>query len=358
MIPLTLPALSDAEKPFVTRLRIVPSDQESDSCCIEQAENQLLFSGEHGLFQVSGSKADALDGDIVIVTPAENKVERIIRSGSAQNSLLVTERCDQLCVMCSQPPKKTHFDRFELFTQAALLAENGITIGITGGEPTLYKDSVFNLIRTVFETRPDLNFHILTNGQHFQESDLETLRNPWFRNVVWGIPLYSHIAETHDEIVAKKGAFDRLHESLNYLLLSGARLELRTVILQSNLDSFPGLAKHITGILHFVEQWSIMQLENIGFARNRWDSLYVDLRNDFKSIASALDIATLFGVNSKLFNVPLCHLSEFHRNFAVNSISDWKQRFGERCSMCSKIDDCSGFFEWHPPEFLEQVTPI
>tara|TARA_R110002020_G_scaffold246440_1_gene460217 strand:- start:239 stop:1315 length:1077 start_codon:yes stop_codon:yes gene_type:complete len=358
MIQLTLPAVSDAKKPFVTRLSRSRSSLPHDSWCIQSTENETVFSGESGLFQISGPSLKTLEGDIVIITPAVGKAERIIRAGSTQNSLLVTERCDQLCVMCSQPPKKTHNDRFDLFIQACLLTEKGITIGITGGEPTLFKHELFHLLEAVLELRPDLNFHVLTNGQHFEPHDIPQLRQPKFRNVVWGIPLYSDEAIEHDQIVAKAGAHERLHQSFDTLLSAGARIELRTVVLQSNLNSFPALARHVSSLLHFIEQWSVMHLENIGFAKNRWDSLYVDFRNSFGSISEALDIVTLFGVQSKLFNVPLCHLPESYRHFAVNSISDWKQRFGERCSMCNSKAACSGFFEWHPSKILDEVVPI
>ncbi|MBL7373277.1 His-Xaa-Ser system radical SAM maturase HxsC, partial [Escherichia coli] len=83
-----------------------------------------------------------------------------------------TERCDQLCVMCSQPPKKTHVDRFALFEQACLLAEPDSVIGISGGEPTLYKAELLGMIERVLTARPDLAFHVLTNGQHFQSEDI------------------------------------------------------------------------------------------------------------------------------------------------------------------------------------------
>lgn len=358
MIPLVLHAVSDAEKPFVTRLARRRSDEPNDSWCLGGSGNETVFSGKNGLFQISGPDADELDGDIVIVTPGSESAERIIRAGSAHNSLLVTERCDQLCIMCSQPPKKTHNDRFGLFEQACLLADQGITIGITGGEPGLFKESLFQLLERVLDKRPDLHFHVLTNGQHFEKNDVKRLRQSLFQKVVWGIPLYSQDPNVHDEIVSKKGAFARLHETLNYLLLSGARIELRTVMLQSNFSTLPALSRHVTGLLHFIEQWSVMQLENIGFARNRWDSLYIDLRDNSASLAEALDIATLYGLSAKLFNVPLCHLPESHRAYAVNSISDWKQRFGKRCTMCSKKAECSGFFEWHPDEMLEEVSPL
>src|SRR3546814_9164946 len=93
--------------------------------------------------------------------------------------------------MCSQPPRKTHVDRFARLTHAGLLAPPNLVIGITGGEPTLYKHELFALVEQVLTIRPDLEFHILTNAQHFDEGDIPRLRQPLYSNVTWGIPLYA-----------------------------------------------------------------------------------------------------------------------------------------------------------------------
>jgi len=285
MIPLNLPALAEAERPFVTRLRSRRSDgaagPPADSFFVDEDEAGSTFAGARGLIAVDGVPADDLDGDVVLVQPGGARIERILRAGSPHNTLLVTERCDQLCVMCSQPPKKTHDDRFEFFEEACLLAEPDTLIGVSGGEPTLYKDQLCGMMERVLDARPDLEFHLLTNAQHFEGADVERLRNPVYRRVSWGVPLYAPEPDLHDEIVGKGGAFRRLEESLAHLILAGARVELRTVLLSSNLDALPALARHITARLRFIEVWSIMQLENIGFAKNRWPRLYVAHRENF-----------------------------------------------------------------------------
>jgi hypothetical protein len=72
-------------------------------------------------------------------------------------------------------------------------------------------------------------------------------------------------------------------------LLAGAKIELRTVLLTDNMTALPILARYLSARLAFVETWSIMQLENIGFARNRWSALHVDYGENFAPIAQALD---------------------------------------------------------------------
>lgn len=360
MIELALPALSDAVEPFIARLR---SDRElianeHDAKLIATDEAGAIFSTRYGLLAVDGLHASALEGDVVLVRPESDRLERVLRAGSPHNTLLVTGRCDQLCVMCSQPPKKTHVDRFALFEQACLLAEPGIVIGVSGGEPTLFKDALLGLIERVLTARPDLSFHVLTNGQHFGGEDIERLRNPLFLNVLWGIPLYSRQAELHDTLVGKRGAFARLEESMAYLALSGARVELRTVLLADNFESLPSLARYIATRLPFIHAWSIMQLENIGFARNRWSHLYVDHSADFGPIAAALDHAKLYGLPARLFNFPRCTVPEPYRHLAAASISDWKRKYVPSCESCHEREACTGFFEWHPETAIAGVHPL
>src|SRR3546814_4065077 len=136
--------------------------------------------------------------------------------------------------MGSHPPGKTHFDRFALLTQAVLLAPPILVIVITGGEPTLYKHELFALVEQVLTIRPDLEFHILTNPQHFAEGDIPRLRQPLYRNVTWGIPLYPSDAAPNDAIVGKQGAYDRLGANLAPLLHSGRRGVLGTVLLRDH----------------------------------------------------------------------------------------------------------------------------
>lgn len=359
MIPLTLAAQSEADRPFVTRVGVDrDSGGSEDSKLISEAHGEAGFAGRNGLFSVSGNAVD-LNGDVLLIDPERGTAERILRAGSKHNTLLVTERCDQLCVMCSQPPKKTHVDRFGHFKQACMLAEYDALIGISGGEPTLYKNDLLSLLESVLEARPDLGFHVLSNGQHFDRSDIDRLRNPIYRRVIWGIPLYSADPQQHDDIVGKKTAFTQLEQSFHALLLAGARIELRTVVMSSTVPGLAVLAEHIASRLSFVESWSIMQLENIGFARNRWAELHFDHSLNFSPIAEAVDIAALHAIDVQLFNFPLCTVPPAYQHLAPASISDWKRKYADQCGTCSAQDHCTGFFEWHPETgLMERVSPL
>lgn len=379
MIPLSLQIAAETATPFVTRLRLRPKDHtdpnehtgpndhtdetdhtgEADALFVEDDDGGTLFAGREGLISIDGFASHQLSGDVLLVDPGAGRAERLLRSGSAHNTLLVTERCDQLCVMCSQPPKKTHIDRFDHFEKACMLAEPGSVIGITGGEPTLYKPRLLDLIEAVLTERADLEFHVLTNGQHFDLADVPRLRARLYRRVSWGIPLYSHVPATHDFIVGKQGAFDRLHDSFSALMQAGARIELRTVLTSTNLHDLPALSHYVAARLRFVESWSVMQLENIGFAKNRWSDLFVDHAADFTPISRAIDTSLLHGIAIRLFNFPRCTVPPAYRALAPASISDWKRKYPPPCRDCRERDLCSGFFEWHPDDQAGvRATPL
>lgn len=361
MIPLTLPAAVEAQFPFITRLRLSADERLGayDSILVDEDVEGATFVGSRGILAIDGVPARTLAGDIVLADPMGKRVERLLRAGSPHNTLLVTERCDQLCQMCSQPPKKTHEDRFAHLEEACLLAEPDTVIGVTGGEPTLYKDALLGMIERVLSLRPDLEFHVLSNGQHFEQHDMARLGSPLMRRICWGIPLYAAEPCLHDEIVGKEGAFLRLEQSFATLMRSGARIELRTVLLSSNIDALRALARYVTARLRFIESWSIMQLENIGFAKNRWPHLFVDHAANFGPIADALDSAILHGIDARLFNFPRCTVPIDYRDLAAPSISDWKRKYMPACSACREKDECAGFFEWHPEApALAAVRPL
>ena len=357
MIPLVLAATSDAQEPFVARLvRSANAAGADDLLLIACEGGRLLFTGENGLVEIEAPDGLTLMGDVVMIDPQAGRAHRWLRAGSDHNTLLVTERCDQLCVMCSQPPKKTHVDHFALMERACLLAEPDTVIGLSGGEPTLYKEQLLGLLERVLEARPDLAFHVLTNAQHFEDSDVERLRQPDLRRVTWGVPLYSTDPEQHDEIVGKAGAHRRLVQSFARLMLAGSVVELRTVVLATNIAGLPEIASFITRHLNFIASWSIMQLENAGFARRRWAMLRYDHSTSFAPIAQAIDVASLHGIDVRLFNFPRCTVPESVRDLAPASISDWKRHFADDCGSCAEQSLCTGFFAWHPKEEMNAMA--
>ncbi len=305
-----------------------------------------LFRTEYGDLQINAPRGMNLIGDVVLVEPEQRRIHRWFRAGDTQNTLLITERCDQLCIMCSQPPRKSHDDWFAEYELACLLADPGSDIGLSGGEPTLYKDQLLGMIERVSERRDDLTFHVLTNAQHFTETDVRRL-NRLKLDIVWGVPIYAANPRVHDEIVSKQGAFKELRNGLATLLASGSRIELRTVVLRQNIAHLRELATFVASRLRGVECWSLMQLERQGFAKNRWNEQFFDHSVDFGAIAEATTLTRSRGIETLLYNMPRCTVPAPFRPYAPVTISDWKRAFLPECANCDEQSLCSGLFAWH-----------
>lgn len=357
MIPLVVAAeVRGTDAPFVVRLSAT-AETPDDALLRRTDENNLVVSHGRARARIAGSDPAPFVGDVVLLDPARSTMQRLIRAGSRHNTFFVTERCDQLCVMCSQPPKKTHHDNFAHYERAALLAPPNAVLGFSGGEPTLYKRELFELLERVQAARPDLRFHVLTNAQHFSKEDLPFLSSSAGRQVQWGVPVYAPEAGLHDRIVAKEGAFRALLDGLAILCQAAANVELRTVLTTMNAPALPSLAHFITRMVPFAAPWAIMQLERIGYASNRWNELFFDSSAHFDQVARAIDIARLSEIPTLLYNFPLCTVPPAYRVFSPATISDWKNKFLEDCDGCTLRSSCGGFFAWHTDRAYSRLEP-
>ena len=352
---------------FVTKL---------DSKAAHDAVNQHLYLPNEAIADNSGNVTckfgshtlhvecpdeDSIIGDVLLVHPKERSAQRLIRRNSVHNTILFTERCDQMCAMCSQPPNEKDYSAlFKFYEQAILLSDKGTRIGISGGEPTLYMANLLQILENTKAKRPDISFHILTNGQHFTDDMLPSLK--YILNdsdVLWGIPLYSQSPATHDEIVGKVGAFEILMNNFYILGSIGAKIELRTVLTAKNALDIPHLARFISKNLPFISVWAIMAMEPIGFAKANRKQLFFDHSVFPEPVTSAIDEATSKGVQVSLYNFPLCTIPDSHRAYCHTSISDWKRKFIEVCKPCSQKNNCGGFFEWYTEKWeWNRIAPI
>jgi His-Xaa-Ser system radical SAM maturase HxsC len=364
MIPLTLKLkrYEGPSEPFALRVErgIAPPFARGIGSLVEDSQDDAAVCFDGGRFGLDTARLapGELWGDVLLVFPEQQRATRLIRHKSDSNTILLTEHCDQSCVMCSQPPRAQHRDHFELYRQAVELAPHRAVIGISGGEPTLLKATLFDWLHALKAARPDWSYHVLTNGQHLDSEDLSSLTN--LRDVVlWGVPLYAPGAGLHDELVGKEGAYVRLLQTLGLLRRAGAMVELRTVVMQPNLGTIPRLASFIAAHLRWIARWAIMQMECRGYARLHWQSLFVDTSRQFAPIAAAIRIAEIAEFHVSLFNFPRCTVPPEYRGLAERSISDWKRRYLPVCETCTERAACAGFFQWHPSDYgFEGLVPL
>lgn len=286
------------------------------------------------------------EGDVIRIAPPQ-LVSTIFRRNARTNSLLVTERCNSFCVMCSQPPKKAD-DSFlvdELLRAIPLFDRDCREIGITGGEPTLLGDRLFELIAALKAYLPDTAVHILSNGRLFSDLALAAkLASLSHRDLMVGVPLYSDTASLHDFVVQADGAFDETVRGILNLKRCSVRVEIRIVIHAATYRRLPMLAEFIARNLQFVDHVALMGLELMGFARSNLDALWIDPVDYQRELSAAVGVLNRARLRVSIYNHQLCILEPTLRRYAVRSISDWKNEYLEECAGCDLRQECGGFF--------------
>lgn len=298
-------------------------------------------------------------GDVVRLR-GSGRIDVLFRRGANANSLFVTEACNSLCVMCSQPPRDADDDwRIdELIDLVSLIDRDIKVLGVTGGEPTLLGDRLVDLLTIAARTLTDTQFHVLTNGRLFGNPELVSKFDALRGRVVWAIPVYGDVAADHDAVVKVAGAFVETMNGIYNLAECAHRLEIRVVLSALTLPRLTQTADFFGRNLPFVEHVALMGLEPMGFARVNAAMLAYDPAVCGLALMDAVSILDQVGMTVSIYNVPLCHLDRRLHVFARKSISDWKNEFAPDCETCALRPGCCGFFRSAGDTWRRTVRPV
>lgn len=287
------------------------------------------------------------EGDVVAVDP-NGFVRTLYRRASNHNFVLVTDQCNSLCLMCSQPPKP-HDDSDRLAEHlrlVELIDPATKELGITGGEPTLFRDGFLKLVAHCKEHLPSTAVHVLTNGRlFFYRRFAEKLGAIAHSGLVLGVPLYSDVDTLHDHIVQAPGAYEQTVLGLHHLDRYKVRVELRVVLHKLSIARLPQLATFIARNFPFACHVALMGLEMFGLVHRNLDALWIDPADYQRELLAASEILCDAGMNVSIYNHQLCVLDRRLWPLAQRSISDWKNVYLPECKGCSFMGQCGGFFQ-------------
>lgn len=311
--------------------------------------------------QLSADLAHLAPGDVIGVAPDGRRVTVLWKQAATHNSVLLTEQCDNYCVMCSQPPKDR--DDAWLFDRAkqmiSLLPPSARSLGLTGGEPTLNADALIDLLQHCRDTTPWLQVHLLSNGRRFADARFASrYAQVGLADIMVGIPVYAPEAGLHDFIVQAHGAFEETIQGILNLASLGQSVEIRIVVQLHTVPVLADLALFIARNLPFVDQVALMGLEMIGLARPNSAEVWIDPADYQRELLEATQILATAGVVTKIYNHQLCVLHERLWPFAVRSISDWKNDYLDICQQCSVRDACGGVFTTSGSRLSQRLRPI
>ena len=314
------------------------------SAYVSQSNIPAQFPVVHSAKQVSHLKA----GDIVVMQPRSGHVRTLFRRDSEHNALLVTERCNSFCLMCSQPPiDRDDSELVDINLQAIRLMEPApARLGITGGEPTLLGNDLFRIFDLLRSKLPTTDVHMLTNGRRFAWRDFtEAFVDARPSKLMLGIPLYSNTASEHDYVVQARGAFDETLQGLHQLARYDVPIEIRVVVHALTVPHLHDIAEYIYRNTPFASHITFMGLEITGFTKPNLKELWIDPYDYQRELTEAVEHLAVRGMNVSIYNHQLCVIPRQLWHFTRKSISDWKNLYLDECGRCSERSQCGGLFK-------------
>jgi His-Xaa-Ser system radical SAM maturase HxsC len=305
--------------------------------------------------------AELGEGDVLAIQPHSGRLRVLYRRSSRHNFFLVTERCNNYCLMCSQPPRKVDDGwLIDLITETLPLVDPATpALTFTGGEPLTEWRRFIGLLELTRDLLPDTAVHVLTNGRAFATPEVT---NAWAAvdhpKLSAGIPIYAAVDSIHDYVVQAKGAFDETVLGVLRLKDRGQRVEIRIVLHAVTAPRLRATCTWIARNLPFVDHVALMGMEHTGFAIANDDKLWIDPLDYQEHLKAGVDVLSSAGVNVSIYNLPLCVLDPGVRPLAVQSISDWKNAYVEECEGCSARGECAGFFSTGRPKFSRGIAAI
>jgi His-Xaa-Ser system radical SAM maturase HxsC len=317
------------------------------ACIVPAGSNFTPPSKTPCIFEVPQDHcADLCDGDVVLIEP-DGRIMVVYKAGSPYNSILATNRCNSMCVMCPQPPcpdpDDLHQNNLQLIS--LLDPEEVQQIGITGGEPTLLGEDLLTLVQTCKQQLPNTLLTLLTNGRRLKDLEFaRALVKAGSPHLLIEIPLFADNDTEHDAVMGAKGSFYETLQGLHNLALLGQPVGLRTILHAMTIKRLTQYAAFVYQNLPFVLQVAFMGMETRGFASKNLARLWVDPYDYQDQLAHAARYLERRLVPVSIYNHQLCLLPRELWPFARKSITDWKQAYPPACDTCSQREACGGVF--------------
>lgn len=313
----------------------------------ERMDGVANTDSKRDVFLLSNDYDYLNEGDILRLDPNTGAMRCLHRRNSHHNTILLTERCDHYCLMCSQPPKEIDDSWLldEAKTLVSLIPRDTQHLGFSGGEPTLYGERFIELLQHTKNCLPATAIDVLSNGRAFKDIGFTRhyaeVKHP---NLMIAIPIYSDDPVRHDYVVQSNGAFDETILGILNLKSMNQRVEIRIVIHRQTVGRLVQTCQFIARNLLFVDHVALMGLEITGFTRPNLEALWID-PYEYKDILSeAVMTLNSYGIPASVYNHQLCTINPDVRNNYRKSISDWKNEFLDECNVCMKKHECGGLF--------------
>jgi MoaA/NifB/PqqE/SkfB family radical SAM enzyme len=132
-------------------------------------------------------------------------------------------------------------------------------LGITGGEPTLLRDGLFEIMSEMTARLPGTDIQMLTNGRRFAWPDFTdacmTVAHP---RLIPCIPVFADNAPQHDYVVQARGGFDQTIQGLHRLARYEQPVKIWVVLHKLTIPRLYELAEFIYRNLLFASHVALI----------------------------------------------------------------------------------------------------
>lgn len=270
-------------------------------------------------------------------------------NSSIDNYFFVTGKCNSNCIMCPSPDsarKKGEMRSVETLIEIARhIPISASHLTITGGEPFIVGESIFDFLRFLKEKYARTEFLILTNGRIFAvDKYAKLLEENIAYNTIIAIPIHGSKEQIHDKITQVNNSFVQTLSGIKRLLMLGIRVELRLVVNSLNVNDFDNIVQLILTEIPDIEYVSVIAMEMTGSAHKNRDIVWIPYKKSFELISDGIFRLIKNGIDVKLYNFPLCTVDKKYWTLCEKSISPQKVKFAEVCEKCLMREMCGGIF--------------
>lgn len=316
-------------------------------------DNGLLILGNEDVaFSIPSEKTAFFEDlhDLDVLEIYDNGTVRLQCSEyTDDNTLFITSKCNSNCVMC---PSGDYSRRKGVIPEASEIMDlvrhypcNAKHITITGGEPFLFRESMFQALSYLKEHLNETEFLVLTNGRIFcLDKYVEELVQTMPRYTTLAIPLHGSTADRHDSITRAVGSFTQTLSGISKLLSVHVPIELRIVVSHLNSDDVTSIARLIIDQIPRVYSVHFIGLEMLGNAAVNGPEVWIPYRDAFEASKEAINLLIHAGINVALYNFPLCAVDRTYWPLCKKSISEYKRNFPDPCQNCKQAPSCGGVF--------------
>jgi len=280
-------------------------------------------------------------------------------SHATKGLVRLTMACNEKCPFCNVPQEDyaqptPEFD--DVLAEVQTFIDRGDrTLTISGGEPTLLKKRLLQLVRVAAEGGIEF-IEIQTNAVLIDSDYGTALRASGVTSAF--VSLLSHLPEHHDDLAGLEGAFERCLNGIDSLLDAGIRVALNPVTARSTQDLLPDYVDFVAARLPRVKSISVSAVQPHGRAAQNLDIL-PDYNRLSQSVPEAQQRAEHHGIAllNPYCGLPLCVGWSERLDTSVEAIealaphnpqgvdNHGNKRHGTPCVPCGLRSRCGG--AWH-----------